>query len=234
MNSTTPPTMASSAETPVDVKSRLKDSYDIIANDYNSWTNKHHDTIRLKFLDSLLSKLNTKEPTAVLELGCGGGKPVTTTLLTHPKMTVTANDMSSTQISIAKSNIDPGTADRVTFVEGDMMALSFPDGSLDAVLGFYSIIHLPREEQPKLLENIIKWLKPGGYLLANFSAVDMPAASIPNWLHEKGWMFWSGWGEAGTLQKLKDAKFEIVEQEVQKDTADSGVFLWVIARTPAN
>ncbi|KAH3919130.1 hypothetical protein HBI56_100290 [Parastagonospora nodorum] len=74
-----------------------------------------------------------------------------------------------------------------------MLALDFPDSAFDAVTGFQSIIHLPREEQTQLMKKIAGWLKPGGYFLANFSAVELEKLEVDRWLdHEKGWMFWSG------------------------------------------
>lgn len=46
------------------------------------------------------------------------------------------------------------------------------------------------------MHKIVKWLKPGGYLLAKFGAEGMATYEQDNWLgHEKGRMFWSGWGK---------------------------------------
>ena len=40
----------------------------------------------------------------------------------------------------------------------DMTSLNFPRGSFDAVVAFYSVIHLPRDEQRQLLKQIAEWL----------------------------------------------------------------------------
>ncbi|RDI78860.1 Elongation factor 1-gamma 1 [Venturia inaequalis] len=214
---------------PADMKARLKASYDAMATEYNEWTTGHF-AIRLEYLDKLIPKLLEKQgQISVLELGCGCGLPVSKRLLTYPDISVTANDLSSTQIALARENLrDAG--DRVGFLEGDMIRLDFAPASFDAVVAFYSIIHLPKDEQVNLLADIAKWLKPGGYLLANFSAQESQGVELQKWLAEEGWMFWAGWGRAGTVEKIKDAGLEIVIEEVAEDVVDSTNFLWVIAK----
>lgn len=211
------------------MKARLKASYDSMATEYNEWTTGHF-AIRLEYLDKLIPKLLEKQgPSAVLELGCGCGLPVSKRLLTYPDISVTANDLSSTQIALARENLrDAG--DRVRFLEGDMMRLDFAPASFDAVVAFYSIIHLPKDEQVKLLADIAKWLKPGGYLLANFSAQESQGVELQKWLAEEGWMFWAGWGRAGTVEKIEDAGLKIVIEDVAEDIVDSTNFVWIIAK----
>ena len=110
--------------------------------------------------------------------------------------------------------------------------LSFEPESLDAVLGFYSLIHLPREEQVVMLGKIAGWLKPGGYLLANFGQEDRESVVNERWLSDDGWTFWSGYGVEGTLEKVRECGLEVVVGDVGKgDGVDSG-FLWVLARKP--
>lgn len=215
-------------DTSDDLKARVKASYDAIAPEYNAWTVKNSD-FRAVYLDKLLPLL-PKENANVLELGCGAGVPVVERLLATPSITsVTANDLSSAQIALGKAKLD---TDRVTWVESDMMSLDFPPASFDAVLGFYSVIHLPREEQTQLLAKVVEWLKPGGHILINFSAEAMDAAVEEKWLHEKGWMFWSGWGADASLEQVRNTGLEVLVNEVTKDSVDAS-FLWVIARKPA-
>lgn len=198
---------------------------------YNTWTVPHSGS-RMKYLDQLLELL-PRSPDAkisILELGCGAGIPVSEKLLSDPRIHLTGNDISTTQINLAKASL--GT-ERADWVEGDMMALEFPDGSLDAVLGFYSIIHLPREEQAAMLQKIATWLKPGGAMLANFSSQATEGVVMDKWLgDDKGWMFWSGWGTDAVLQKTKEVGLEIVNQEVAQDVGDAE-FVWVIAKKPS-
>ncbi|KAK3339925.1 methyltransferase [Lasiosphaeria hispida] len=226
---------------PPDLKARLKSSYDAIAPTYNAWTTAH-SSLRTQYLSKLLALLPRNEsqstPLAVLELGCGAGIPVTETLASSPDglaIHVTANDLSSTQIALGQARLAPH-ADRVTWLPGDMMGLDFADGSFDAIVALYSVIHLPREEQDILMGRIAKWLKPGGVVLVNFAGEDVKEATIEKWLGcDEGWMFWSGWGAEATLEKIKGgAGLEVVLGEVVKEQEDvDAAFLWVIAKAPA-
>ncbi|RYP76350.1 hypothetical protein DL771_001789 [Monosporascus sp. 5C6A] len=219
---------------PEDLKARLKASYDVIAPKYNEWAiaDSAH---RLKYLDRLLALLPLSDQSQklhILELGCGCGIPVTQKLLSHPNIVVTANDLSGVQISLAKDNLrhnhSEDVSNRLVFEEGDMAALSFRDGSLDAVIGLYSIIHLPRAEQAELLGKIARWLKPGGYLLANFVEEELESFVMDSWLDEKGWMFWSGWGRESTIALLRQVGLQVLVEEVVRNVGDAA-FLWVIA-----
>jgi len=203
-------------DAPNDLKARLKRSYDVIAPTYNAWT-VTHSPLRMIYLEKLLKLIPTDgAEVSVLELGCGAGSPVTEHLLGFPNFSITANDLSSTQIGLAKARLGE---DRVSWREGDMMALDVPDASFEAVLGFYSLIHLPRNEQEVMLTRIAKWLKPGGYLLANFSEEAMEGVVMEKWLHPEGWMYWSGWGPQ-TLEKVKQAGLEVVVEQVEEDEVD--------------
>ncbi|KAI2620719.1 S-adenosyl-L-methionine-dependent methyltransferase [Hypomontagnella submonticulosa] len=225
------------SRTPDNVKERLKSSYDAIAPKYNAWTAQHSGS-RLKYLEKLFELLSAPGPSQqphFLELGCGAGEPVTRKLLSYPGVHVTANDLSTTQIELAKSSLlgdgndNAANAGRLTLIERDMMNLSFPDQSFDAVFAFYSLIHLPRVEQTEMIGKIVRWLKPGGYLLANFAEGEQEVIVMEKWLDEKDWMFWSGWGKDKTLKVVEDAGLEIVVSEVSKDVVDAS-FLWIIAK----
>jgi ubiquinone/menaquinone biosynthesis C-methylase UbiE len=225
-----------SKEIPSDLKHRLKNTYDLIAEKYNNWANRE-SSIRLKYLQHLLPPLTSdSNEKHVLELGCGAGIPVTQTLASINHIHITANDMSTVQIGFAKQNIaslqsTKVVKEKIEFIEGDMMSISFPNASLDAVVAMYSLIHLPQNEQVTLLERISDWLKPGGYLLANFAEQEATSIVDEHWMHEKGWTFWSGLGVQGTLDAIKKASLEVEFHEVSIDVVDAN-FLWVLARKP--
>ncbi|KAI0125480.1 methyltransferase [Xylariales sp. AK1849] len=217
---------------PENLKQRLKASYDAIAPKYNSWTTPNSQQ-RLHYLNKLLSLLQRTDAShnvSMLELGCGCGLPVTQQLLSSVNFHVTANDLSSAQIAAAKENLtSDDVGGRLQLVEGDMAGLSFPEESFDAAIGMYSLIHLPRVEQEELIGKIMGWLKPGGYFLANFSEEATDGVVFEKWLDEKGWVYWSGFGAETTVEKIKEAGFEVVLNEVAKDAVDAS-FLWVIAK----
>ncbi|KAI1386829.1 S-adenosyl-L-methionine-dependent methyltransferase [Hypoxylon trugodes] len=231
-------TAVSDSKVPKDIKERIKASYDAIAPKYNEWTSRNKE-MRTGYLEKVFDLLQvSSSPTELhfLELGCGAGLPITRILLqSNPKVRVTANDLSTAQIGLAKENLlgsaeeNAGNAERLALVEGDMTKLSFPDQSLDAVFGFYSLIHLPREEQTEMIKKVAGWLKPGGYLLVNFAEADTEAIVMEKWLDEKDWMFWSSWGKEKTLKIIEEAGLDIVLSEFSTDVVDAS-FLWVIAK----
>jgi SAM-dependent methyltransferase len=59
-------------------------------------------------------------------------------------------------------------------VHGDVMSLDFGEDSFDAIVAFYVVEHLPREEHPDLLARFCRWLRPGGYLLFTIEPTDQP------------------------------------------------------------
>lgn len=219
---------------PNDMKARLKSSYDAIADIYADSFTSPDDPVRLHYLGLLISRLQSSvaDTASVLELGCGAGIPATKHVLSveEPLIHVTGNDLSTAQLALARENLAKYN-DRLTLIEGDMMSLAFPPATFDAVTGFYSIIHLPREEQTQLIRSIVRWLKPGGFFLANF-AVDESSGNIEErWLgQDEGWMYWSAWGEEGSVTMLEEAGLEILLREKKQVEGDAN-FVWLLAKS---
>lgn len=229
---------------PPNLKARVKATYDEVGPAYNSMT-IYNPLRRLDYLEKLKSHIlssrdaPSSQPSSscsssppdlirVLELGSGAGVPVTEALIKDGRFHVTANDISTTQVMLGRA-LCGGAGGRVDWVEADMADLRFPDASFDAVMGFYSLIHLPRHEQTEMFGRIARWLRPGGYALLNFAAHDIEGTEMERWYGETGWMFWSGWGVDGTLRRIEEAGLEVVFEEVADDDQP---FLWVIARAP--
>ncbi|CAI4213386.1 unnamed protein product [Parascedosporium putredinis] len=222
---------------PADLKARIKTSYDAIADVYNEWTKKHSD-LRSRYLAQFIEHLpaaaaaataetGTPAPTRILELGCGAGEPSTRTLAARPNTHVIGNDLSSAQIALARAHAATewtlGAGSSVEFAEGDMAdaaVLDFAPGSLDGVVALYSLFHLPREEQTAMMARTVEWLRPGGLLLATFSGAAAEAVVMEKWLREEDWMFWSGWGREGTLERLGAAGFEVVVEALEEENVD--------------
>lgn len=227
--------VAESNLTSDEVKSCIASSYNQIAQTYLKWANPYkkfsHNLVKEYIIPHLSSIPNSR----ALEVGCGAGIPTTKLLSEVPSVKITANDISPTQISLAKQNLP---ADKVDFAEGDMMALSFPNSSLDAVLAMYSIMHLPRDEQVTMVERISQWLTPGGLFLCSFPGDDFETGHEGDWLEKGAWMFWSSWGKDGSLKKVKETGLEIVMHKVIGDEGGGEEeeakieFLWIVARKP--
>ena len=177
-----------------DFKQIIARGYDTIAPRYLAWAGPRPTTTRAAYVAQLLDLL--PPGASILELGCGAGVPTTQTIAAHPKrFRVTGVDISAAQVALAREHVtvpeDERAEDeeraretgrgRVAFVQGDMAEVEYEEGSFDAVLAFYSLFHLPREEQPGMIGRMVRWLKPGGYLLFNTGTED-------GVVHREDWM----------------------------------------------
>lgn len=220
---------------PENLKARLKASYDAIAAPYTTWATNKSD-IRVSYLSTLLRQLPATH-TDVLELGTGAGIPTLEILLAHKSassLRITANELSPGQIALGKARLEEvaqGDAGRVEWVEGDMMGLEFAAATFDVVLGFYTIQHLPREEQVVVLGRVVEWLRPGGDLLMNFPAEESENVVMTGWMGPQGWMYHSGWGTEKYRELVRGTGLEVLLDEVKEDNVKAE-FLWIIAKKP--
>jgi 2-polyprenyl-3-methyl-5-hydroxy-6-metoxy-1,4-benzoquinol methylase len=120
----------------------------------------------------------------VLDLGCGCGIPVAKTLADHGYQ-VTGVDLSEVQINRARELVPDAT-----FLHADATQVEFPDRTFDAVVCLYALIHMPRDTQPRLLQRIATWLRPGGVLLATTGAQEWTGTQ-DHWLGGTAAMWWS-------------------------------------------
>jgi SAM-dependent methyltransferase len=203
----------------MDPKEVVRKGYDQIARRYLEWDAT--SPARIDYLQKLFELL--PEDGWVLELGCGSGVPCTQRLAERAH--VTAVDISAAQIDLARRLVPTAT-----LIQADMMALAFPAHSFDAVVAFYSVTHLPRNEQPVLLGRIAEWLRPGGHLLLNLGTHDDPGSVEPDWLGAE--MYWSGFDVEGNRQMVSQAGFTLQEAEVHDDDEDGtpAPFFWILAR----
>jgi len=205
-----------------DPKRLVEQGYDHMAERYLE-SKDPNDPVNLAALEEMARML--PHGAAVLDLGCGPGVPATSWLQEHG-YAVTGVDISARQLELAQQQV-PGA----TFIKSDMTALDFPPGAFDAVVSFFAIVHVPRDEQPALLGRIRDWLKPSGVFLATMSTGSWEG-SEPDW---EGWgapMWWSHYGRDENLEMLRAAGFEVITAEVRTNTfvGAEEQWLWVLAR----
>lgn len=202
----------------------VREAYDHLAPWYLSWMHSQkspRERYTLKVLSNA-SKLTSNPHPTILDLGCGPGIP-TTQLLLAQGARVIANDISQAQIATARS-----LCPTATFIPGDMASLCFKPGSLDGVVCFFTLFHLPRLEQKAMLARVFSWLKAGALLACNFATVD--EEEIYGEMMGRG-IFWSGFGVERNRMMVRDVGFEVVGEEVLESEADGGMeFMWVVAR----
>lgn len=120
----------------------------------------------------------------VLDLGCGNGVPVAK-VRAGAGHDVTGVDLSDVQVERARRLVPAAT-----FRRADATEVTFPDGSFDAVVCLYALIHMPLDRQPPLIGRIAGWLRPGGWLLATTGAAAWTGAE-EGWLGGDAGMWWS-------------------------------------------
>jgi cyclopropane fatty-acyl-phospholipid synthase-like methyltransferase len=175
---------------------------------------------RMRWLGDLLARLPAGSP--VLDLGCGSGIPATKAIA--ERHTAVGVDISARQIELAQANVPAAE-----FRRADLLSLEFPPGSFDAVVAFYTLDHIPREQLPPLLARLSRWLRPGGFLLFTVEVDDQPGV-VGQWLGVP--MFFSSFDAATTRRLVQGAGFEILREEIeaQLEGGREVSYLWVLAR----
>jgi cyclopropane fatty-acyl-phospholipid synthase-like methyltransferase len=203
----------------LDPKQVVAHGYDQVADAYAQLEHEARWP-RMRWLEKLLAVLPSGA--SVLDLGCGSGDPADVALARQHQ--VTGIDISETQIIKARQNVPSGT-----FLHADLGAISFPPASFDAVVSFYTLEHLPREEHAAIFGRIATWLRSGGYLLLGTEAAES-AGSVGTWLGVP--MFFSSYDPDTVLQMISTAGLVILEtaMEYQMEQQHEISYLWILAR----
>jgi SAM-dependent methyltransferase len=213
-----------SATAAIDPKRVVADGYDRVADRYLEWSALRPSTARLWALD--LADELIPRGADVLELGCGAGLPMTARLAVGRRLT--GVDISPEQVRRARRNVPDAT-----FEVADMTALDRPVASLDAVVAFYSLTHVPRDEQPALFGRVRAWLRPGGVFIASLGVEDDRGGVEADWLGVD--MYFSHFSARVNRRLLAEAGFVVERAEVVTEPEDrhDARFLWVACRAPS-
>lgn len=148
---------------PAEQRDLVRRGYDAVSRAYRDDLGRSNPATaeEVERYDSWIGELEERlEPTArVLDLGCGSGLPGTK-LLVERGFEVVGLDFSPVQIERARELVKGAT-----FVEADMAAWDCDPASVDAVVSFYALIHVPLVDQQRLFPRIRRWLTPGGLFL---------------------------------------------------------------------
>ena len=206
-----------------DPKQLVARGYDEAAQRYLEWSALRPSPARLEWLARARDAI--PPGTRVLELGCGAGVPMTAALAEGRD--VTGVDISATQIALARRNVPTAT-----FIEADMTSVDFSPASFDAVVAFYSLTHVPRDEQAPLLARIARWLRPGGVFVANMGVEDEPGDVEHGWLGVD--MYFSHFGAKANRRLVERAGLVVERAEIAVEPEDrhDARFLWIVARVP--
>ena len=204
---------------PKSPKALVEEGYDRVADAY-SHLEGDSKWPRMKWLGKVLARLNPGSE--VLDLGCGSGDPADIEIARLHR--ITGVDISNVQVELARQNVPHGK-----FIHGDLGALDFPDKSFDAVVSFYTLEHLPREEHGEILKRIHRWLRPGGLLLFSQEAGNMNDVT-GQWLGVS--MFISVFDPETMRRVVQDTGFELAETDIesQLEQGREVPYLWILAK----
>ena len=183
----------------IEPKKVVEEGYDRIGERYAQDLGMTRQELRSRQVSYLMTALPCGS--ALLDLGCGAGTPTTKRLAEH--FTVTGVDISQRQVERARRDVP-----EATFIRADMTSLRLPRCSFDAVTAFFSIIHVPRDEQPDLLRSIAAWLRPKGLLFATMTARGKEIDFDKCWMGAP--MFWSGHDSDTNKRIVREAGLDIV------------------------
>lgn len=170
-----------------------------------------------KYLEDLAKELSAGAE--ILDIGCGSGVPIDKFLL-GKGFKVTGIDISEEMVRLAKENLPTGR-----FMVKDMTEIDFSENSLDAIVSFYAIFHIPREEHLPLLKKLHALLKIDGYLLITMGSSDWEG--IEDDFHGAK-MFWSHYDKDKNVGLVKQAGFQIIYDMV--DTSGGEKHLVIFAQ----
>jgi len=106
----------------------------------------------------------TKEPTAILDLGCGTGLELGFIFDRAPNCRITAVDLSSeTLAKLSEKHAEK--AGQITLVQASFLEFSIGQGRWDYIVSVMAMHHLTSEEKLHLYRSIYEGLKPGGFYI---------------------------------------------------------------------
>lgn len=180
-------------------KDAVRRAYDEISEAYA--THRSEDGRGMDVLSEFLDSCS--ELSRILDAGCGQGTPVLSRI--SSETTAIGVDFSREQLQLAKENA-PG----VSLLQSDMTALPFDDGVFDAVIAYWSLIHVPMEDHHTVIDEFARVLRPGGRVLVCEGTNEWIGAN-PDWLDSGVEMQWNIAGAKATRNQLRNAGFDVVD-----------------------
>ena len=183
-------------------------TYDSVADEY---VRRIYDELQHKPADrELLNHFATmmRGKGVVCDVGCGPGH--VTRYLHERGAVVCGADLSPRMIDHAR-RLNPG----IEFYVDNMAELNAADGDFAAIVSFYSIVHVSRDELPAIFQEWKRALRPDGHLLLAFHIGD-EVIHLDEWWDVPVRVDFHFFRSAEIAEMLARAGFE-VEQVIERD-----------------
>jgi len=180
-------------------KDIVKKGYDRIAQRYMDVRDQF---VNNRYLENFNSRL--KPASLILDLGCGAGKPIDRILVNRGHKVI-GIDISKKQIKLAKRNVP-----EARYVVKDISSLQKEEYKVDAVISFYTILHIPRETHQELFYIINSFLPEGGLVLVTMGSSEWEG--IEDFYGVE--MYWSHYGPEKNREIIEKAGFEVILDEI--------------------
>jgi len=195
-------------------------SIDLVRNGYNKIAKRYMEARDQYTNDRYLTMLNNllKPGSAILDMGCGAGKPVAKFFI-YKGHNVIGIDISEKQIKLARRS-----APRGRYAVKDISALQKEEYKVDAVISFYTILHIPRETHQELFDKINSFLPEGGLALVTMASSEWEGTEDFYGVE----MYFSHYGPDRNKTIIERAGFEVLLDEI--DTSGGERHQVVLAR----
>lgn len=198
----------------VNYKDITRQSYDSTAVEYNE------NTVRLHPKQRAASFLSYLAPNAaILDVGCGPGRDAK--YLAKCGFQVTGFDLSPHMIELARREVPDAN-----FLVMDIEKMAFQEGQFDAIWSSASLLHIPKNKLPHVLQRLHHFLRTDGVLYLSVKK-GMGEILEADQRYDGVEKFWSYFQEEELIEYLKDAGFVILENHLYEKSATHQTHPWI-------
>lgn len=188
------------------LREQTRGAYNVVAADYAAMIpdTSFEAPLDLAMVDEFVRLVGARRLRRVLDAGCGAGRMVTYLQSALPRLEVTGVDLSEEMIALAQK-----AHPTARFVQADLADIPFDAEQFDAVLAWYSIIHLAPAQLRDVVTEFARLLAPGGLVLLSYQAGTGKRQLIKPYGHDielRAFLHQTD----GVVKTLAAARFEIV------------------------
>lgn len=156
----------------------------------------------------------------VLDVGCAGGRD--SKIFFQKGFKVIGVDVSNAFIQEAKKHVP-----KVKFLKKDLRDIAFPNKMFDGIWANAVLLHLKKDELPRVFEKFYRLLKPEGVLHVRVKK-GKGSRMVKEKVSENHTRFFSFFTKKEIVDLFKKAGFEIIYTEIAKDELGRKNTPWVV------